>query len=181
MNDSRTTKVTIRNPLLALYLIYIVFIVNIEWINFITQQIGLELSFGIAEGISASILIVFLYFKRNSFSLKKLKVNAEVIIGAFLILGYGGVMSVYPDTGIDTFNYHLIAQNPRFINYFVEDYGYGNLQAWIFRLADRLFYYFRYFLGFRYGTILNTFILVVCFTQIYSLLDEILREVNGKA
>ncbi len=154
------------------YVAYMLWVVVIEWINFIPKFfLETNLPFGVAEVCAAFIILCLWLMLRKYISFDKRKINIEVIIGILLVLGIGYAFSVYPDTAFDTYNYHLIAQNPQFENYFVEDFGYGNFQVWGFRLCDRMFYYFRLLLGFRLGTMLNAVSLAISFEQVYLLLD----------
>lgn len=170
-------KVSIYSRIFVIYLAYMMFVVFTEWINFIPKiSLNINLPFGIAElgaGILIMILVALLYKRVN---VKKAIFNPEVIFGIVLILIIGFFISLYPDGGFDTFNYHLIAQNPKFENYFVEDYGYGNFQVWGFRLCDRMFYYFRYLFGFRMGTYLNVLVLMISFIQVYNILCIMVKE-----
>ena len=153
------------------YVSYMLWIVAIEWINFIPKIFfEINLPFGIAE--ICSIFVIFgLWLGIRKFISFDKKIRIEVILGVLLILGVGYAFSVYPDGAFDTYNYHLIAQNPQFENYFEEDFGYGNFQVWGFRLCDRMFFYFRMLFGFRLGTMLNAIALAISFEQVYFLLD----------
>lgn len=160
------------NSIFFIYLIYVVWVVLVEWINFIISLINSSLYyFGVAEIIGVIICGCTIFFLRKRICFDKLNFKPEIVIAGLIILIYGFIFSVLPDRGFDTLNYHLIAQNPRFKNYFIEDYGYGNFQVWGFRLCDRMFFYFRLLLGYRLGTLLNAVSLFVSFIQVYSLLE----------
>lgn len=170
--SNQKSKTIIGTPITIIYILYILFVINTEWINYIFRQLNLDWHFGIAEMFSVIFLATIFFGCRKKYVTADLSINIEVFLGIFFIVLYGLAMSVYPDNTYDTYNYHLIAQNPKFTNYFVEDFGYGNFQVWGFRLADRLFYYFRYVLGFRYGTILNILVAIISFIQLYSLISD---------
>ncbi len=80
---------------------------------------------------------------------------------------------MYPDYASDTGNYHLIAQRSDFVNWFENGFGAGTFQIWGFRLGDRLFNLFNSVLGYRYGTLLNIFIVIIIYLQITDFLDII--------
>lgn len=166
-------KIYFSSPLLVIYLYYVLFVLVVEWIYYLAYQFSLTLPIGMAELVAFGALTIFIYKFRTCFHINTLKINAEMIVGLILIFLYGILVSVYPDKGFDTYNYHIIAQTPYFENYFAKDFGYGNFQVWGFRLADRLFFYFRLLLGFRYGTLLNTVILMISYIQLYTLLPKI--------
>ncbi len=164
------------------YLIYILFVVFTEWFNFTAKIFSVIFPAGTAEILSLFCVVYIIFLKsKNYYYIKNtritdMSVNFWQIAGMITIGCFGIMMSVYPDTGFDTLNYHLIAQNPLFENYFTEDFGYGHFQVWGFRLSDRLFYYFRFFLGYRLGTLLNTFVLILSFVQLYAFIWQILPE-----
>lgn len=174
-----SNKVKIGNGIFAIYFIYIFWVICVEWINFIYWLFcSSNLEFGIAEFLAiAIVIVVYCKFKKEivigNFN------SIGLTIGIVIILILGVAFSAYPDRAFDTLNYHLIAQNPKFKNYFIEDFGYGSFQVWGFRLADRMFYYFRYFLGYRLGTYLNTLSFVVSFVQIFTLLNKAEKKEVG--
>lgn len=176
MKNNVTKRIKLGNIFYVLFFTYLLIVVNVEWINFIAKMVDTELPFGVAELTAAILMGVLFYLTRNHWEVSKLKVETGLIVGILIILVFGIITSVYPDKAYDTYNYHLIAQNPRFENYFTEDFGYGNFQVWGFRLPDRLFFYFRYLLGFRFGTFLNPLVLIVSYTQIYGYLGEIIAK-----
>ena len=108
-------------------------------------------------------------------------VNKGVFVGCIIIVGLGVLMSVYPDNAYDTYNYHLVAQNPEFRNLFTEHFAKGNFQVWGFGLAEQLFYIPRCILGFRLGTLLNTFIMLISYLQIFELLGMFEEELLKRA
>lgn len=165
-------KMVLNTVGLFFYVTYILWVVAIEWINFIPKILfETNLPIGIAEVCAAFAILGFCFWIRRYISFEKKRIRIEVILGVLLVLGIGYAFSVYPDGSFDTYNYHLIAQNPQFENYFVEDFGYGNFQVWGFRLCDRMFYYFRMALGFRLGTMLNAIALALSYEQVYLFLD----------
>ena len=155
----------IGNSFFVFFLLYILTIIGTEWINFILYFCGVEINVGIAEGISLIICLVVFWMNRKKVEISPVTLDYQKLIGIFIIAVFGFIMAVYPDQSFDTFNYHLIAQNPHFENYFTDDYGYGNFQVWGFRLSDRLFYYFRWLLGYRLGTLLNPIVLIISFKK----------------
>lgn len=176
-DKSEDGKIRVRHIGVFLYLTYMLWIVLTEWINFIPKVLaGLSPAAGIAEVVALLAVIGLFYcgWGRLEFDLKKPE-KGKVICAVILAL-MGTCISVFPDSGFDTLNYHIIAQNPKFENYFVEDFGYGNFQVWGFRLCDRMFFYFRKLLGYRYGTMLNTVSIIISFTQVYDILGSLTGE-----
>lgn len=175
--SEKKEKIEIHHLGFFVYIVYMLWIVLVEWINFGYKMIFLHnLHVGVAETIALLIFGAFFYINRNNLSIDLKRPDKEVIIGAALLFVTGAFISFFPDTGFDTLNYHIIAQNPNFENYFTEDFAYGNFQVWGFRMCDRMFFYFRKLLGYRFGTILNTLALIVSFTLVYELLGELTQE-----
>ena len=98
------------------------------------------------------------------------------IAGILSIILVGIVKSIYPDKSYDVGNYHLIAQNMDFVNYFEIGFGGGNFQIWGFRLGDRLFSPFINTLGYRQGTILNALVIALLYVQVSDLIDSMIVE-----
>lgn len=166
-------KITISNWIVAAYFLYIGFNIITEWIYFFSWGVEISPSFGVPQTVAAVLLGVFVWLTQKHWKISALKMNREQIVGMTMIFLYGSVMSVYSDIAPDTLSYHLLAQNPEFINYFQSMSNSGFYVVWSFSLSDQLFYYFRYLLGYRMGTMLNTIVAIVAFLQIYSLLGRI--------
>lgn len=168
-------KIKIRNPLLGVYLIYIFFVLGCEAADVICYAFGWR-QVSVGSRILVLLVYIFVLYKLSPYiEIKKGwdKTDWKKFIGIFVILVLGLTKSVYPDTASDTLRYHLTAQNPEFINYFQEHFAKGNFQVWGFRLGDKLFYVFRYLLGYRYGTLLNVIVLILIYLQIYDILSEV--------
>ncbi len=167
--------------LFSIYLIYVCWLVAVEWINFLPKFLfDRNLPVGIAEALAFLGICAALFLKREH--VKDIRFTKIDNIWLYCAIGLTLFSLIYlslPDTAFDTTNYHLIAQNPHFENYFTEDLAYGNFQVWGFRLCDRVFYYFRLLLGFKMGTVANSFALVVSYVQIYVLLKDISGEITG--
>lgn len=166
-------KITISNWFVAVYFLYIGFNIITEWIYFFSWGVEISPSFGVPQTAAAVLLGVFVWLTQKHWKISALEINREQIVGMTMIFLYGSVMSVYSDIAPDTFSYHLLAQNPEFINYFQSMSNSGFYVVWSFSLSDQLFYYFRYLLGYRMGTMLNTIVAIVAFLQIYALLGRI--------
>ena len=166
-------KITVSNWIVAVYFLYMGFNIVTEWIYFFSWGAEVSPSFGMPQAASAILLGAFVWVTRKNWDVSALGMNREQIVGMMIIFLYGGVMSVYSDIAPDTLSYHLLAQKPEFINYFQSMSNSGFYVAWSFSLSDQLFYYFRYLLGYRMGTMLNTIVAIVAFTQIYALLGWI--------
>lgn len=157
-----------------LFLLYLLFTVFTEWILFLLWAAGIPCPAGVAEGASLALAGGLCFCLRGRVRPAGIRPDGWRIAGLALVALAGILISVYPDDAFDTLNYHLIAQAPRFEDYFTGNYyAYGNFQVWGFRLADRLFYPFRLLLGYRFGTLLNTLVLMLSFLQLAGLLEHL--------
>lgn len=173
-NSITQSKVHIGSKVFFLFLCYIVFIWLCEVIDLVCFIFGFPqvtiISRLIVIGVWGFILYVILQnitFVKNEFN------YIFLTTGIILIFGLGLFKGMRIDISYDTGIYHLIAQNPGFMNYFEQHYGLGNFQIWGFRLSDRLFYPFRFVLGLRMGTLFNSFVLSICYYQLIQILKEI--------
>lgn len=163
-------KIEIGSKLFSIYLVYVLLIWGFEMADCLFYVMGISQPVLVSRILIIVSYMLIFYKGRNYFKIKKIEFSLSIFIGLFVIIVIGLIKSVYPDTATDTYNYHLIAQNPGFVNYFTEHFGKGNFQVWGFRLSDRLFTLFRRILGYRYGTLLNTGILMLSYLQLKELL-----------
>lgn len=107
------------------------------------------------------------------FGIKKIKPSLNINYGLVLfLLIYTGFRILIPDWNFDTRNYHIYIQENFFkdnINYHFFPAGRGTFSM---PLGDTMFYFFRYFLGYRAGTILNTICLYVICEQLLKYLEK---------
>lgn len=121
--------------------------------------------------IAFSLLVFYMFRKTiSNYSINKLDSRFANFVSILFLLVIFSIVGSFKDTSWDTFNYHLINQEPRFRNFMVESIGEGNFQIWGFRLGDRAFYLFRHILGYRLGTVLNIICAMIVFLQIRSIL-----------
>ena len=135
----------------------------------------------IISRILGILFISFLIIKfKTYFFIENQKKSTIVIIGVLFIILFSLTRIPYADCSYDVLAYHLIAQRPGFVNYFVNNnFALGHYQVWGFPLADKMFWYFRFFLGYRCGTVLNSIALVVSYFQVIYLFDLVFTEKDG--
>jgi hypothetical protein len=113
----------------------------------------------------------------NYFILKKIEIvkslnKSDIIFFVFLFFLFI-ITIVYPDRSFDTFNYHLYLQENPFGNKIGYDFFAGkNLNSFSYAFPDRVFYIFRYFLGYRLGVIINYLFITVIYTQVKDILKK---------
>ena len=175
LNQEQINKNTIKigSKALLLFFMYVVFVWFCEVSDFIIFLAGGKNHYVYFSALISGCLTIFLFFKfRNNIEFSdKTEVDWLYFCGSAFIVLFGFYKCVVPDTAYDTWNYHLVAQEPGFINYFEDHFGLGRFEIWGFRLSDRLFYVFRVILGFRMGTMLNTIVLVLAYYQLIQLMQ----------
>ena len=65
--EKRIESILIGNRLFAIYLLYAVFVIGTEWVNFFTTELGLTFRLGRAELISGAIVFCLLWINRKKF------------------------------------------------------------------------------------------------------------------
>lgn len=152
-----------------LFIVYIIFILINDYFCFI---FNFKANF-ITYLISGAIVSICIFFSRKKINLIKEKfdkIDIAFFLMLFIILG---LRIFIPDFAFDTYNYHLYLQE----NLFANNTSYNFFPArWInsfsFPLADRMHYFFRYFLGYRLGLILNFLTLMVVYYQLKRILTK---------
>lgn len=131
-------------------------------------------------------LIIGLLLSFMSYLLKKKKIitfeancsKVDIIFFAFLI-GYLIISIVFPDLSWDTRSYHIYLQENVFKDKLNYDFFAGrNLNSFLFALGDRVNYLFRYILGYRLGTVISYYLILVLFYQVKRFL---IKNVESKS
>lgn len=152
------------------FLIYLIYIWITDFLSFIIYILRLPKYSYINEILAFIFIIAFLFLFRKKVEIKKQEKDIFVLISIVSIFALGIFKSILPDISYDTANYHLINQYPNFLDNLHYNVAPGRLQNWIFKLPDRLFYYFRLALGYRMGTILNLIVCIIVYLQIINIL-----------
>lgn len=172
--------IKISNAFLVIYLAYIIYVWLSEALNLCLFLLGYEQATLISRIVVAILIVILYVVMRDRIVIERRKPSFFAYAFLTLIALFGIIKSCYPDVGYDTGNYHILAQSREFINWFENGYGAGNFQVWGFRLGDRLFTLFREFFGYRYGTILNTLIIMLIYIQIVDLLYQCIHNLKVK-
>lgn len=172
--------IKISNAFLVIYLAYIIYVWLSEALNLCLFLLGYEQATLISRIVVAILILILYAVMRDRIVIERRKPSFFAYAFLTLIALFGIIKSCYPDVGYDTGNYHILAQSREFINWFEKGYGAGNFQVWGFRLGDRLFTLFREFFGYRYGTILNTLIIMLIYIQIVDLLYQCIHNLKVK-
>lgn len=130
--------------------------------------------------IISTILFAGIYFLINKYySIEKQTVNIVDIIALVGIAFFFLFRISIPDIQYDTQNYHVYSQ---------EDFGVSNVAFNFFPartfnsltlpLGDRMFYIFRYLLGYRLGTMLSLLVLLLVYLQLKNILSVYFERKN---
>lgn len=144
------------------FLLFSIFIILSDIFTFL---LGNNMILNYILSILILLPINIIFSKRINFeifSITKLdKVFIIILFSIFLLRVF------IPDSSFDVLNYHLYVQE----NFFNNSVSYNFFPArWIntfsFPLSDRMHYFFRLLLGYRFGMILNFLILIIIYFQI---------------
>lgn len=125
-----------------------------------------------------SILVLIFLNKRKYIEIKSNFSKFDFIFISGL-LGYIVISIVFPDLSWDTRSYHIYLQENTFCDKINLDFFAGrNLNSFLFSLGDRIHYLFRVILGYRLGTIMSYYLLLVLYYQVKRFLIEITKSSN---
>lgn len=126
-------------------------------------------------------LVIAVFLIRNILSIQPFHYSPNVIFFSIVILIFGLLKAIYPDMGWDNGNYHLIAQNREFTNWFETGFAVGNFQIYGFRLGDRCYTLFRTLLGYRFGVLISLYAVECSYYLLVDLIDKHLYNFNSSA
>lgn len=166
-------KVSIGSKFLLFFFIYVIFIWFCEVSDLIVFLSGGKNHYVYVSAVISALLTSSLCYKlrKRFYFAEQTDAGCIFLAGSVFIALFGFCKCIMPDGATDTWNYHLVAQEPGFVNYFDDHFALGNFQVWGFRLGDRLFYIFRAVLGYRVGTLLNSLVLILAYYQLIQLMQ----------
>ena len=112
-------------------------------------------------------------FLKNIFQPHRKKEWLLLLLVSMPVIGLGLFRSVFPDSNFDTFHFELYLQEFDFTET-KTNFGAAAIRTYYFPLPERVFGLFRHILGYRLGTILNTFLLVTIIASVYDFLKKVL-------
>lgn len=169
-------KETHINRLIIIYILFILMIVLSDTIFYFCNA-----DYLISIMISL-VVMIFIYYRINkSYQAERYTPNIVDIVACAGIVFFFVIRISIPDYQWDTLNYH---------GYLQENFGESNIDFNFFPsrtintatlpLGDRMFYIFRYLLGFRVGTILNLLVRLLIYFQIKDILFKYFESRNIK-
>ena len=124
-------------------------------------------------------ILLSIFITKNKINIINRYEKSDIICFVFLLM----IMVItlpYPDRSFDSFNYHLFIQE----NTFVDKINYNflpssEIQTYTYGFSDRVFYIFRYFLGYRLGVMFNYFLLLIVYFESKDIINNILKSKNS--
>jgi len=177
-NANIEDRISIGSKLLLAFFIYVIFIWFCEVSDLIVFLAGGKNQYVYVSAAISALLTAYLCFRlrKRFYFAERTETSWIFLAGSVFIVLFGFCKCIMPDGATDTWNYHLLVQEPGFVNYFDDYFALGNFQGWGFRLGDRLFYIFRAVLGFRVGTVLNSLVLILAYYQLIQLMQVFNRQ-----
>jgi len=171
MNDARN-KTEVFGIGFALYFVYAACIWLCDAFDLFCFLTGLPQVTLVSRALVILLLVIALILLKNRIHIRKAaRPDLFWLIGCAIILGFCFYKGIIPDVSTDVKKYHIFVQNPGFQSMTKEPFFFsGGFQFYGFRWADRLFYPFRWLLGYRMGTLFGGLVNALLFTQIRSLL-----------
>ncbi|MBQ9313804.1 MAG: hypothetical protein IJ220_02215 [Clostridia bacterium] len=127
-------------------------------------QFHYEISLSIST-ILAMIVNIFL-MKKKRVSIVSNWNTFDILMITFVLIYIICKISI-PDFSYDVANYHVYLQQNTVIDKVNFDFFAGKtINAFLFPLGDRMHYIFRYIMGYRLGTLLSYFTLIVIFYEV---------------
>lgn len=125
------------------------------------------------------LLAVWKKFIKKHVDIYKIKISKfDVFAIGILILLFVLKMTI-PDFSWDTLNYHIYFQQFLGRDFVNHDFFPNRVMNEVsLYFADRMFYFFRYFLGYRMGTVLNTIVAILFFTQLTDFIRKIFADMT---
>ncbi len=158
-----------------IFFLFLLFVTMIEFIDLIAFLLNMPQSTLVSRLFVGCIWICVAFLLSVNAKISFEKQTATEHFFFYLILILGIIKSCFPDTAYDTLHYHIISHDSGFKNWFSDPYvALGNFQIWGFRLGDRALGIFHKYMGYRMGTILNTFVLLIIYLQIISIIKKVL-------
>jgi len=162
------------NPIFYLYIIFVSSAYFVDVANLLCKIISINIDHFV-PWLVIGLIVPMHYFLRSQIAVTKLKYPSILLIISVVIIGISFVKIPLPDKSFDTLNYHLFLQENRFVDNINYNFFPNGIQSFQFFLSDNIYYIFRYFLGYRLGTIINSLLLIVIAYQVIIYISSYLR------
>ena len=156
---------------LNIHFFIIFFMICIAGLNdILIYTAHLDYSIGLIISSIINIIIFGNFIYRKKILLNSNFEKTDLILFIVWII-YSLTKIVFPDETYDTFSYHIYLQENPFIDKVNFDFFPGRIYCiFLFPLADRLHYIFRYLFGYRFGRIASFYTAIIVFYQLKNIL-----------
>ena len=159
--------------LMFILIFYILFILINDYLCFIFKE-NFNLIF---YGISFLICISISFLLHKKIKITGIEFNKLDLLLIFILIWVFWCRMAIPDSSFDTLNYHLYLQNRLFSNNVSFNFFPARwINTFSFPLGDRMNGFIRYLFGYRLGTILDIFILIVVYYQVKFILSKFISN-----
>ncbi len=169
-----TVKLIKTNWIMYIYIHYIIAVWCCDAIDIVAMIVGIEQATVFSRIVVLALMGIFIKFDSRYFEFQREEKSPIDIVAICGLIALSLYMSIYPDVSYDVLCYHAINQEPGWgknLGYFREIYS---------PLADRIFYVFRFLLGYRLGTFFNTIIYVITYFQCKKIFKFLLKPEEKK-
>ncbi len=160
---------------LYIFLAYIIFAVCTDVISLTLFYLFPSASVWISVVAAFILTGLLLYFTRQHFQFEKTGINGIMLFFIAVFCVVGVVRSIIPDTSSDVLVVRIFWQLPGF-----KDNIYNNFfpagVTFYFALPERLYFYPRMILGYRFGTLLNTCAVILIYLEVKLFVDEFFKS-----
>jgi len=144
--------------------------------DYVTLFFNLKYIYAVLLGLLGCIGINYALRKRIKIEIKFEKSDLIFLVILFCLMA---VTLPFADNSWDTLNYHLYLQEKPFFDRINIDLFPGrNINSFNYAYADRFFYFFRYFLGYRLGLIVNYFLTIIIYYQVKKIVSNLINFGN---
>ncbi len=155
-----------------IYLVYVLLIWLFDAADFICYFDTIPQATLMSRIVVCIGFALFLKKVKGLYSVKWERPSLIEAVCMIILVIFGLMKSIYPDTAYDTLSYHLILQQSEFAPIFSDNFASGGMGIGMFHLGDKVFYPFRILLGYRMGTILNTIVLLIIYRQLVGIIKD---------
>ncbi|MDD3346471.1 hypothetical protein [Oscillibacter sp.] len=159
-------------PILLGYIIYVIFLSMTDLLALPLYYLDANRFLPVAIGLAAALTVLLVVRTRKYISIETLRLQKSWLVYGGILLAIAFLRGLAPDLSHDVSMARVFWQYPGFadnISYNVFPAGF----TFFFPLSDRIFYYPRLLLGCRLGMLMNAFLLILIYRQVWDLLHRL--------
>src|SRR5574344_2017458 len=159
------------NILSLIFIYYMIFILIGDYASYF-----ISLPYIISTLLSLLLSSIIFVFTRKIWEISNDFSKYDIFFYIFIISIFI-ITIIYLDRSFDTMNYHLYIQEHPFNNKIFSDFFAGkNLNSFTYAFSDRMFYFIRCLVGYRLGTILNYFAIIIIYFETKKIIKNVLPK-----